>query len=133
MNRAARASRSTGRAPALVSAAVAPQVAGFAGFSRSASRKAVKRGNRKLRVPSNSGARRPRPAWIKVTDHALLRWLERFEGVDLDAARRRLLRHLQAGRVPKLLEFAGDAEFEIQAGGGTFRGRDGRLITCWRT
>lgn len=66
-----------------------------------------------------------------VTDHALLRFLERFEGVDLPAARARLADHL-GGRVAELLEFAGDAPFRIHRGGDIFCGRGGRIVTCYR-
>lgn len=38
--------------------------------------------------------RRPR---LRVSDHALLRWLERVEGYDLDALRRRLSAAAEAG------------------------------------
>ena len=67
-----------------------------------------------------------------ITDHALIRFLQRFEGVDTDAARERLEKRLSTGRIPVLLDFAGDAEFRVRHGRDTFCGRKGRIVTCWR-
>ncbi|MDE0422427.1 MAG: hypothetical protein OXK76_16305 [Gammaproteobacteria bacterium] len=67
-----------------------------------------------------------------MTDHALLRYLERFEQVDIQAARTRLEHRLSTGRIPELLDFVGDAEFRIRLGRDTFCGRGGRIVTCWR-
>lgn len=80
--------------------------------------------------PTTSGHRQPAPP-SRVTDHALLRYLERFEGVDVPAARTRLDEQL-GGRIADLLEFAGDAPFLIRCGGDTFCGRGGRIVTCYR-
>lgn len=80
--------------------------------------------------PTTSGHRRPAPR-SRVTEHALLRYLERFEGVDVQAARDRLDEQL-GGRIADLLEFAGNAPFRIRRGGDTFCGRGGRIVTCYR-
>jgi len=39
------------------------------------------------------------PKEIEVTDHAILRWLERLMGVDVEAARAAIIR--EAGRAPQ--------------------------------
>ena len=81
-------------------------------------------------LPTTSGHRRPAlPS--RVTDHALLRYLERFEGVDVPGARARLDEQL-GGRIADLLEFAGDAPFRIRCGADTFCGSGGRIVTCYR-
>ena len=68
---------------------------------------------------------------LRISDHALLRYLERFEGLDAAGARERLAQRLQAGRARELLEFAQEASFKLQVDGATFCGRKSRLLTCY--
>ena len=69
---------------------------------------------------------------IAVTDHALLRYLERFEGVDTKAALERLRHRLCSGaRISKAMEFAGAAPYRIRIDGATFCLRKGRVVTCF--
>lgn len=68
-----------------------------------------------------------------VTDHFVLRFLERFEGVDIEAARMRIQEMLAHGRTSELIDFADRAAFKLRSGGSVFCGRNGRLTTCWRS
>lgn len=81
--------------------------------------------------PSGSAAN-PVPTDVAVTDHALLRYLERFEGVDIAAAGERLRRRLCSGEgVSRAIEFAGAAPHRIRVDGATFCLCNGRVVTCY--
>ena len=68
---------------------------------------------------------------IPVTDHALLRYLERFEGVDISAVRERLSHRLGTRRTRELIEFSGASSCRVRVDGATFCLRDGRVVTCY--
>ena len=68
---------------------------------------------------------------LAVSDHATLRYLERFEGVDVAAARERLKRRLDTDRAKRLIAFAGRSRYRIRLDGATFCLRDGRVLTCY--
>lgn len=74
---------------------------------------------------------RPAPCEIRVTEHAVLRYLERFEGVDIASAAKRLKSRLYAGRAGKLVEFGGTSTFRIRVDGATFCVRNGQVVTCY--
>ena len=83
-------------------------------------------------VPPSVSAANSVPTEIAVTDHALLRYLERFEGVDIAAAGERLRRRLCSGeRISKAIEFAGTAPHRIRVNGATFCLCNGRVVTCY--
>lgn len=67
----------------------------------------------------------------RLTDHLVLRYLERVKGIDVDTVRIELERRLQARGIPKLLDFAGNAPFRIHDGDATFCGRNQRITTCY--
>ena len=69
---------------------------------------------------------------VPVTDHALLRYLERIEGVDVGAVRKRLSRWLGTSRTRELIEFSGASSCRIRVGGATFCFRDGRVVTVYK-
>ncbi len=73
----------------------------------------------------------PKP---RLSDHALLRYLERVHGVDIAAARREVdERLLQSEGARILLKFAKNAPFKIRdRHGNTFCGRDQVITTCYR-
>lgn len=73
----------------------------------------------------------PTPCEIRVTEHAVLRYLERFEGVDIASAAERLKSRLYAGRAGKLIEFGGTSTFRIRVDGATFCVRNGQVVTCY--
>ena len=79
---------------------------------------------------SRSHSPTPQPRRI-VTDHAVLRFLERVKGIDVGTVRIELERRLQARGIPKLLDFAGNAQFRIHDGDATFCGRNQRIVTCY--
>jgi hypothetical protein len=64
---------------------------------------------------------------IRISDHALLRFLERSGAVDTDAFRALLSVSLERGR--RAAERAGLSEFSIVADGLKYVVRDGTLIT----
>lgn len=75
---------------------------------------------------------RPAPVGdVAISDHATLRYLERFEGVDVAAAKERLGRHLDTDRVKQLIAFAGRSPHRIRIDGATFCLRDGKVLTCY--
>ena len=74
---------------------------------------------------------RSAPCEIRVAEHAILRYLERFEGVDIASAAKRLKSRLYAGRAGKLVEFGGTSTFRIRVDGATFCVRNGQVVTCY--
>ena len=73
----------------------------------------------------------PTSCEIRVTEHAILRYLERFEGVDIASAAKRLKSRLYAGRAGKLVEFGGTSTFRVRVDGATFCVRNGQVVTCY--
>ena len=57
---------------------------------------------------------------IEVTDHAIVRYLERVLGVDLDGVREVIIRSLDSQQAMRLVEFGGGARCRITVGGVTF-------------
>ena len=57
---------------------------------------------------------------IKVTDHAIVRYLERVLQVDLDSVREVIVRSLDSRRARRLVEFGGGARCRITADGIVF-------------
>ena len=82
-------------------------------------------------APSFPSAQAPSVAETPVTDHAILRYLERFEGVDIAAARERLRRLCCTDRAKELIEFGGASTYRLRVDGGTFCLRSGRIVTCY--
>lgn len=68
---------------------------------------------------------------LAISDHATLRYLERFEGVDVAAARQRLKRRLDTDRAKQLIAFAGRSRYRIRVDGATFCLRERKVLTCY--
>lgn len=68
----------------------------------------------------------------KITDHAVLRYLERFKGIDVEETRRFLAQTLDTPRTREVIEFAGESRCKIKkADGSTFCVQGRTLITCY--
>lgn len=61
---------------------------------------------------------------LQITDHALVRYLERVHGMDLDAVRNEMLADLG----PCII----DPEFAAIRHGLIYQVRGGRVVTCYR-
>ncbi|WP_336812274.1 hypothetical protein [Bosea sp. MMO-172] len=64
---------------------------------------------------------------IRVTDHALVRFLERSGALDVERLRAMISGSLERGR--KIAERAGIAEYTISADGLKYIVEDGELVT----
>lgn len=67
---------------------------------------------------------------IKVSDHAVVRYLERCQGVDVDAVRHAIASSLDSGAARKLVEFSGGAHCKISVGGVSYWLRQDTVTTC---
>lgn len=68
---------------------------------------------------------------INVSDHAVLRYLERFEGIDVEGARRSLAQTLDTPRMHQVIEFAGESRCKIKKADGIFCVQGRTLTTCY--
>ena len=68
---------------------------------------------------------------INVSDHAVLRYLERFEGIDVEGARRSLAQALDTPRMHQIIEFAGESHCKIKKADGIFCVQGRTLTTCY--
>lgn len=68
---------------------------------------------------------------MKISDHAVLRYLERFKGIDVEETRRSLTRVMDTPRMNDVIEFAGQARCKIKKAEGIFCVQDGTLTTCY--
>ena len=68
---------------------------------------------------------------MKFTDHALLRYLERAEGIDIEGFRQCLEDALNTPRLRQVIDIAGNTNFKIKKGGITFCIRGGHVTTCY--
>ncbi len=67
----------------------------------------------------------------KITDHALLRYLKRAKGIDIEGFRQYLEDALNTPRLRQVIDFAGDTNFKVKTGGITYCIRGGRVTTCY--
>ena len=67
---------------------------------------------------------------INVSDHAVLRYLERFEGIDVEGTRQSLAQILDTPRMNHVIEFAGQARCKIKKTDGVFCVQ-GRTLTTY--
>lgn len=81
--------------------------------------------------PSRKKDQIARTGHLAISDHATLPYLERFEGVDLAAARQRLKRRLDTVEAKPLIAFAGGSPYRIRVEGATFCLWGGRVLTCY--
>ena len=68
---------------------------------------------------------------MKITDHALLRYLERAEGIDTERFRQYLEDALNTPRLRQVIDIAGNTNFKIKKGGITYCIRGGHVTTCY--
>ena len=68
---------------------------------------------------------------IKVTDHAVLRYLQRVEGVDIKGVRQRIAESVNKPWTEDVLAFAGDTTVKIKAPDLIYCVRAGVLTTCY--
>ncbi|MCY4360925.1 MAG: hypothetical protein OXE42_01880 [Gammaproteobacteria bacterium] len=68
---------------------------------------------------------------MKISDHAVLRYLERFKGIDVEETRRSLARVMDTPRMNDVIEFAGQARCKVKKADGIFCVQDGTLTTCY--
>ena len=66
-----------------------------------------------------------------ISDHAVLRYLERFEGIDVEGARWSLAQILDTPRMNHIIEFAGQARCKIKKTDGVFCVQGRTLTTCY--
>ena len=67
---------------------------------------------------------------IRISDHALVRYLERIEGIDIENFRRTMTEALSSPSVERLTEFAGDSSCRIKAGDTIYCIRGRTVTTC---
>jgi len=68
---------------------------------------------------------------INVSDHAVLRYLERFKDIDVEGTRRSLAQSLDTPRMHKIIEFAGQSRCKIKKADGIFCVQGRTLTTCY--
>lgn len=68
---------------------------------------------------------------LKVTDHAVLRYLERELGLDIESVRDLIARKVELSGVQKLVEFADGTPCKIKVDGSVLCVRERAVTTCW--
>ena len=67
---------------------------------------------------------------IQITDHALVGYLERLEGVDIEKVCQTIAQTLGAPLAKRLIEFSGDAKCRIKAGNAIYCMCGETVTTC---
>jgi len=67
----------------------------------------------------------------KITDHALLRYLERIIGIDVEGYRRDFEETLNTPKLQQAIDFLGKSECKIKVKGTICYFRDGKITTCY--
>ncbi|MDD9997297.1 MAG: hypothetical protein OXQ89_06085 [Rhodospirillaceae bacterium] len=67
---------------------------------------------------------------IRVTDHAVVRYLERIVGIDIDSVRREIAESLSSPFAERLIEFSDGADCRIKAGDAVYCLRGQSVTTC---
>ena len=69
---------------------------------------------------------------LRITDHALLRYLERIEGIDIEGFRSQLEEKVcNAPRMRDTIAFASDVDCKLRIDGITYCLRSGVVATCY--
>lgn len=68
---------------------------------------------------------------MKISDHVVLRYMQRRLGVDVDAVRREILATVNTRRTRRFLAFAGEAPWRVRADGMVYCVREGTVTTCY--
>ena len=67
---------------------------------------------------------------IRISDHALVRYLERIEGLDVDGIRRQIAESLGSPLAKRLIEFSSGADCKIKTGKAVYCLRGKTVTTC---
>lgn len=68
---------------------------------------------------------------MRISDHAVLRYMERRLGVDVDAVRREIASAVDTPRMRDVAEFAGETGCSIRLDGMVYCLRGGTVTTCF--
>lgn len=68
---------------------------------------------------------------LAVTDHAVVRYLERRLGVDVELVRQQILEDIDKPRILQMIEFAAGERCKVISGKGTYCIRDGAVTTVY--
>ena len=67
---------------------------------------------------------------IRVSDHALVRYLERIEGIDIDGIRRQIAESLSSPFAQRLIKFSDGVDCKIKTGNAVYCLRGETVTTC---
>lgn len=72
---------------------------------------------------------------MRITDHAVLRYLERVDDIDVEGVRQRMAQDLNTTKARRLIDFAGSGRtpFRLKQNGLTYCFKGGILVTCYPT
>ncbi len=68
---------------------------------------------------------------MRISDHAVLRYLERRRGIDVKAARREMAVAVDTARMRDAVAFAGASAWSIRSGGMVYCLRGDLVTTCF--
>ena len=68
---------------------------------------------------------------MRFTDHAVLRYLERVKGIDVEGCRRSLEESLDKPMIRKVIKIAGNADYKVKADGVIYCIRGVTVTTCY--
>ena len=68
---------------------------------------------------------------MRVSDHVVLRYMQRKLGLDVDAVRRKIEAAVDTRGTRRMLAFAGDVPWRVRADGMVYCVRDGTVTTCF--
>ena len=68
---------------------------------------------------------------VKVTDHAVLRYLQKVKGVDVEGVRHHIAESLNKSWTDNFIVFAGNAPFKVKAPDLTCRIKGSVVTTCY--
>ncbi len=66
-----------------------------------------------------------------ITDHAVVRYLERIEGVDIQAVRQKLELPFRHGRLASAAERFQGAEYKVKSDGIVVVVKKNKVLTCY--
>lgn len=68
---------------------------------------------------------------MRISDHAVLRYLERRLGIDVDAVRREIAAEVDTPRMRDVADFAGETGWSIRLDGMVYCVRGRTVTTCF--
>ena len=69
---------------------------------------------------------------MNISDHVVLRYMQRKFGVDVDAVRREIETTVDTRGTRRVADFAGKVPWRVRAGGMVFCVRGDTVTTCFR-